>query len=360
MRNVGKGKRVKSDVGYSLARQVKVMLRNRRLLFIFACMAAPFLFIGLWLAFNLTVGLSLLIFGIALLGFSAEKAVEHSVKIASALGVPPLMIGLIVVSLGTDFPEITNSIISSALSHGDINVGDSFGSILAQMTLILGLLALFGGTFKVRREEITIMGACEVLALIAAVSMMEKGYITWMNAFFLVASWPIFMLITRNVMKKPSLAIPAKSRISEHFALALAGFVGVAGGSFVVIESVIALSSVLRIPEYFISFFIVAIGTSLPELVVDLTAIRRRQYEIAIGDAIGSSIVDAGFSIGIGPLFFGRITVSGGLAETTGLYALLCSIIVILTLALREKLDKKAGILFIILYLFAYTTLYVH
>jgi cation:H+ antiporter len=336
------------------------MLRNRRLLLILACAVASLLFIGLLLAFDLTVGVALLVFGIALLGFSAEKAVEHSVNIASALGVSPLMIGLIVVSLGTDFPEITNSIISSALGHGDINVGDSFGSVLAQMTLILGLLALFGGTFKVRREEITIMGACEFLALIAAVSMVEKGYITWMNALFLTASWPIFMLITRNVTKKPpSTIISTKSKISGHFALALAGFIGVAGGSFVVIESVIALSAVLHIPEYFISFFIVAIGTSLPELVVDLTAIRRRQYEIAIGDAIGSSIVDAGFSIGIGPLFFGRTSVSGGLAQATGLYALFCSLIVILTLALREKLDKKAGLLFIILYLFAYMTFYV-
>ena len=96
---------------------------------------------------------------------------------------------------------------------------------------------------------------------------------------------------------------------------------------------------------------------SLPEFAVDLTAIRKKQYEVAIGDAIGSCIVDAGFSIGIGPLFF-PIAVSGRLAETTGLYALLVSIIVLSTLALREKLDKKAGLLFIILYVLSYVMLY--
>jgi cation:H+ antiporter len=269
------------------------------------------------------------------------------------------MIGLIIVSLGTDFPEITNSIISSAFGHGDINVGDSFGSILAQMTLVLGLLALVGGRFKVRREEIIVMGACLLLALIASVSMVEKGYISWINAVFLVASWPLLMLITKNIMKKPSVTPHTGQKPSFHLMLAILGFIGVAIGSYIVISSVIALSAVLHVPEYLISFFIVAIGTSLPELVVDLTAIRKKQYEIAIGDAIGSSIIDAGFSIGIGPLIFGEITVSGRLAETTGLYALLCSFVVISVLALRKKLDAKAGVLFIILYLLAYATPYI-
>jgi len=334
------------------------MLRDRRLIFILAGVASVLL-IGLWLNFDLTLGIALLILGVTLLAFSAEKAVGHSISVASALGVSPLMIGLIIVSLGTDFPEITNSIISSAFGHGDINVGDSFGSVLAQMTLILGLLALVGGKFKVRREEITVMGACEILALIAAVSMVEKGYISWINAVFLVASWPLLMLITKNIMKKPAETPHSGQRPSFHLMLAILGFIGVAIGSYIVISSVISLSAVLRVPEYLISFFVVAIGTSLPELVVDLTAVRKKQYEIAIGDAIGSSIIDAGFSIGIGPLIFGKITVSGRLAETTGLYALFCSIIVISILALREKLDAKVGVLFIVLYFLAYAVTYV-
>jgi len=80
-----------------------------------------------------------LIAGIAILAYSSDKAVEHSVNIASRMGVSPLMIDLIIVSLGTDLPEIFNSIISSAIGHGNINVGDSFGSVLTQITLILGL-----------------------------------------------------------------------------------------------------------------------------------------------------------------------------------------------------------------------------
>jgi len=101
---------------------------------------------------------------------------------------------------------------------------------------------------------------------------------------------------------------------------------------------------------------LVAIGTSLPELTVDLIALRKKQYELAIGDAIGSCIVDASVSVGIEQVFFPQ-AVSGGTAMITGLYAIFGSIVVVLTLALREKVDKKAGALFILVYLLSYTLL---
>lgn len=315
------------------------------------------LVVGLILAFEVTVGITCLIIGIAFLAISSEKAVEHSIGIATALKISPLMIGLIVVSLGTGFPEIMNSIISSAMNHGDINVGDSFGSALTQTTLVLGLFPFFGGAFKVKREEIVVMGACEVLAFIASVSMVEKGYISRMNAFFLLASWPLLMLIARNIMKKPSTPNETSRNLSYHLIVSVLGFIGVTLGSFIVVQSVIVLSAALSIAEYFVSFFIVAFGTSLPEIVIDLTAMKKKQYDIAIGDVIGSSIIDAGFSIGVGTLFF-PINVTAMSAMKTGLYALLCAMSVMIVLSLRQKHDRKTGLFFIILYLLAYVTLF--
>ena len=311
--------------------------------------------------FETIFAVAALILGIVLLTYSSGKAIEHSVKIASEWGFSPFMTGLILVSLGTDFPEIINSIVSSALGHGNINVGDSLGSALIQMTLVLGLLPFLAGNFKVKRKEVLVIGACEVLALILAVSMAEKGYITRINALFLVASWGVFMLLTKSATAKKTrekqhMVARTDERHRRHFVIAILGFIGVAIGAYVVIESVIALSAVFHISEYLISFFIIAIGTSLPELVVDLTAIRKKQYKLAIGDIIGSSIVDASFSIGIGPLIF-PITISGELAMITGLYAIFGSIVVVMTLALREKVDKKAGALFIIVYALSYALL---
>jgi len=310
------------------------------------------------LVIDIILAVSAFLGGVALLAYSSEKAVKHSVSMASALGISPLMIGLVVVSLGTDLPEIVNSITSSAMGHGDIAVGDAFGSVLVQITLILGLVALLGGAFKVKRNEIAVIGSCELLALIATVSMVEKGYISRMNAIFLVVSFPLLMFIVKNIVKKEYAMKQTDPKLFRHFVIAIIGFVGVAIGAYAVVNSVIVLSAGAHIPEYLISFFVVAIGTSLPELAVDLTAVRRKQYGIAIGDAIGSCIVDAGLTIGIGSLFF-PIAVSARLAETTGLYALFASIAVLLVLAVRQKLDRKAGVFFIILYGLSYSILFV-
>jgi len=139
-----------------------------------------------------------LILGLALLVYSSNKAIEHTIKIALEWGITPFVAGLILVSIGTDFPEIVNSIVSSSIGHADISLGDSLGSVLTQMTLVIGLLPFLGKKFKVDRKKIAIIGACEVLVLILAVSIAEKGYITRINALFLVASWPIFLLLIRN------------------------------------------------------------------------------------------------------------------------------------------------------------------
>jgi cation:H+ antiporter len=313
------------------------------------------------LAFETIIAVIALIFGIALLTLSSDKAIEHLIKIASEWKVSPLMIGLVLASIGTDLPEIINSIESSLLGHGNINVGDSLGSALAQMSLVLGLLPFLARGFKVTRKKVLVIGACEVLALMFAVSIAEKGYISQINALFLVASWIIFMLLTRSLMarkvkEKEQVTASTDERHLRHFVIAGLGFIGVAVGAFIVIWSVITLSTAFHIPEYLISFFVLAIGTSLPELVVDVMALRRKQYELAIGDIIGSSIVDASLSIGIGPLFF-PIIVDGKLAMVTGLYAIFVSIVIISLLALREKVDRKIGALFIALYLFSYATL---
>jgi len=316
------------------------------------------------LIFEAVIAVAVLIIGIALMTYSSDKAVKHSVKIASALRISPFVIGLILVSIGTDLPEIVNSIISCAVGHADIELGDSLGSVLAQITLVLGLLPFLAGNFKVKRKEVLVIGTFEVGALILAVSIAEKGYFTRINAFFLVASWPVFILLTRSLTAKNA---NEKEHIMAHhneshrhhlrdWMIAILGFVSIAIGAYAVVQSVITLSAVFHISEYFISFFVVAIGTSLPELVVDVMALRRKQYELAIGDAIGSCLVDASVSVGIGQLFFPQ-AVSGEIAMITGLYAIFGVIVVILALALREKVDKKAGALFIFVYLLSYTLL---
>ena len=306
--------------------------------------------------FELMVAILGFLFGVVLIAYSSDKAVEHSLKIASAWRISPILVGLILVSIGTDLPEIMNSIISSSIGHGDINVGDSLGSAFTQVTLILGIIALLVRGFQVNKKEIAVIGVCEILAVVLAILAVEDGHISSINGLLLLVSWFVLMFISLCETERYYVSEVLPEKRFHHFLMALISFAGVAVSSYVLIQSIMALSRVFSISEFYVSFFVAAIGTSLPELAVDLNAVRRREYRLALGDIIGSSIVDASLSIGIGPLFF-PTAVSGGPALTTGLYTLAASFLVVVTLALRGKVDRKVGLLFIFVYLLSYVLL---
>jgi len=313
---------------------------------------------------DIILAIFILIGGIVLVIFSSKYAVKHSALLATALGISPLIIGVTLVSIGTDISEIFNSIISCSLGHGDIDVGDSVGSDLTQLTLVFGLLPIVCGAFHIKRRDIIILGSCEVLSLIVIFSIVEKGYITRLNAIFMVFSLFIYMWLIYTSNKDSiqhriehlEIKQPTKKK-RYHLLIAVIGFVGVTISAYAIVQSVIFISQSINIHEYIISFFVLAIGTSLPELVVDIHALRAGHHGIAIGDIVGSCIVDSTLSIGIGQVFFPQ-AVTAELAVPTVLYTLVVSIIVIITVAVRQKIDKKAGVFFILLYFGSYFLLF--
>jgi cation:H+ antiporter len=298
--------------------------------------------------------------------FSSNIAVKHSASLAASLGVSSLIIGITLVSIGTDISEIFNSIISCALGHGDIDVGDSVGSDLTHLTLIFGLLPIICGKFIVARKEFLIIGSCEVLSLILIFTVVEKGYFTRLDAFFMMLSFLFYSMLSYHITKSDMLtrvdlmmeerSEPQRERRIHYFTLAIIGFAGVTISSYLIVQTIIFLSSQLMIDDYIISFFILSIGTSLPELSVNITALRNKHYNIAIGNIIGSCIVDSTISIAIGQFLFPQ-AVSANFAIPTILYTIFASLIVIIVVSKRQIMDKKSGILFIIIYFLAFPLL---
>lgn len=302
---------------------------------------------------DLVVPVLFLGLGMVLLTISSNKTVDHSIALACNWSVPPILIGLVLVSIGTDLPEIMNSIISSSLGHGNINVGDSIGSAFTQLTLVLGIIALSLKQFEVNRKEVFAIGAATLLALILSFFSIEDGYISRSNGFFLIISWFLFILIIKTITEKEFSCPLMPKRSIVNFIMVILGFVGVAVGTYMVINAILELTRIFNISEFIAGFFIAAIGTSLPELAVDITAIRKGQHALAIGDIMGSSMLDASLSIGIGPLLFPTV-VSRGPAIATLFYTIFAVLIVMLLLSLRGKVDKKVGIVCLGLYLFSY------
>ncbi|MFX1324613.1 MAG: sodium:calcium antiporter, partial [Promethearchaeota archaeon] len=200
--------------------------------------------------------------GLALIIFSSMKAVRHSAILASALGISPLIIGVTLVSIGTDISEIFNSITSCAIGHGDIDVGDSVGSDLTQLTLVFGLLPLITGVIYIHRRDIIILGACEILSLIVIFSIVEKGYITRLNALLMVGSLGIYIWLIYNANKASILErvemieeIEIGKSKAYHLLIAIISFIGVSIASIAIIYSVIYISRLINVHEYIISFF---------------------------------------------------------------------------------------------------------
>ena len=304
---------------------------------------------------------AVLVIGLAVMIYAAEKSVDHSIILASALGISPLVIGLLLVSIGTDLPEIVNSIVASGLGHLDIDVGDSIGSVLTQLTLVFGILSFVARKpFKLNKKIMFVMGSCLLLSLFLVYSTVENGFISRINALFMIGSLPAYMVLIYSLIGLDTTGDRSpQTEVNKvrHLVFALIGFVGVALGSYGVVTSIIELSTIFNIPEYIISFFAAAIGTSLPELVVDVRAIQKGETALAYGDIIGSCIVDATLSIGIGAFLFPQ-AVSANLANTAILYTIAASFIVVVLLTLRGTIDRKAGAILIGLYLLSYIILF--
>ncbi|TFG24056.1 MAG: sodium:calcium antiporter [Promethearchaeota archaeon] len=308
----------------------------------------------------ISLAITMLIGGILLIAYMSNLVVKHAAKLASALGVSNLVIGITIVAIGTDIAEIINSIISCSIGHGDIDAGDSIGSVLTQITLIFGLLPIICGGFVVKRKQIIIIGSCVILSLILIYSVIEKGYFTRLNAIFIICSLVFYLMVIYNVtksdlLKEVELILISKRCKSKkyHATIMIIGLLGVVLSSIIIVSAVIMLSLRFNANELIISFFILSIGTSLPELAVDINAIKRKNYNLAIGDILGSCIIDATISITIGQLFFPQ-EVSAKLIIPLIIYTIFASMLVIAVIAWREKVDKKSGILFICIYIGSY------
>lgn len=303
------------------------------------------------------IDLILLILGLSLMFWCSEKGVLHIMTLVTILGMSPIAVGSIILAFGTDLPEIFNSILSSAAGHGDINVGDSLGSCLTQISLVFGLLLLIGGTFKVNRDEVIEVGKCELMGIILATLITRTGYITRLDALLLILSYFLLILSVKKYIRKERKVRVVHVDMVRHMFLFLIYMLGVGLGSYLTISSTVKISQEFGVPEFILSFFLLSLGTSLPELVVDLTAIRKKEYELAVGDILGSNIVDSTFAIAIGPLI-NPVSISANIAFLSGLWVLLVSAIVILSLYYVGEANRKLGLLYIILYFLSYVEIH--
>ncbi len=299
-----------------------------------------------------------IVFGFGLTVKASGEAVNSATELARGSRLPPFFIGMTLLALGTDLPEMANSIAASFTDNGDVNVGDSLGSTTTQLTLVFGLLPFLiaGGVSLGKRGSAQARGQqttawLTVLAMLAVALLLADDHIGRLDATLLILAWIAgSRLVYRDTLSDPQLVLAEKAtgrlRFAGRFLLAL---LLIGAGATLAVQGVINLAEIWGVPKFLVAFFGASIGTSLPEMVVAYTALRRGEHSLAVGNVLGSSFADATLSISIGPLLFPTV-IDGGLAVTAALVAAGAATVVALLLARGGVHDRRSGAILLVIY----------
>jgi cation:H+ antiporter len=301
----------------------------------------------------------LLVGGLAVALVASDKAVSYTRALAASLGAPAFIVGVALVSIGTDLPEIANSIAAHVQGEGDVNVGDSVGSALTQYTFVLALFPFIVAVISIDRLEVGLVTVLTVAGLGLTALFVGDGWLARWEGGVLVGAWALFTFIVVRVLPNRGVDEPPRVRVTSRpiqvaVVLVTLGFVGF--GATVAVRALVTLAEQAGVPEFALAFFGASMGTSAPEVVVDLNALLRGAPGIALGDALGSSMVDASLSIGAGPLV-APAEVTPRLAIVGVVYSAVAVSLVGGLLAARRRHDRVSAAMLFSLYALAYVVL---
>lgn len=245
------------------------------------------------------ISLSLLVVGFLLLGLGAELLVRGSSTIALKLGISPLVIGLTVVAFGTSAPELAVSVESALQGRSAIALGNVIGSNIANVGLILGLVALIYPV-EVDRQLIVVQIPLLIASSLLLWLFLLDGQLGFMDGVFLFSGLAGFLYYSYSTASRDetaceilasSLVVSSPAKPTLYFAgMIVVGLLMLVGGSNLFVESAVDLARLLGVSEAIIGLSVVAVGTSIPELATSFVAALRKESALAVGNIVGSNL----------------------------------------------------------------------
>ncbi|NBR79955.1 MAG: sodium:calcium antiporter, partial [Alphaproteobacteria bacterium] len=239
-----------------------------------------------------------LILGFVALGVAGEALLRGAVTVASALRVPPLIIGLTIIAFGTSAPELTVSIDAALLGQPDISLGNVIGSNIANILLVLGMMAAVR-PFTVDNSTLARDGAVMLAVSVLLVVLGYIGLISRVLGGVLLVMLVAYTVWLYRASRSQLDSDETDAEVAENnlpgglpvgVPVLLLGLVGIVWGADKMVTGAILMAQHFGISEAIIGLSIVAIGTSLPELAVSLVASLRGHAGLAVGNIIGSNI----------------------------------------------------------------------
>ena len=268
---------------------------------------------------NILFQVILLVVGFVLLIKGADWLVSGASSVASNFKVSKQLIGLTIVAFGTGAPELAVSISSLINGSTDMLLGNVIGSNILNILLLIGIAAMIA-PIKINRNTISkelpllllISTALVVLFLDTSITGASANLITRSDAIICVLFFAIFLYyiinMTRKNKKERKKVEKPQYKLGKSFLFVFLGLVGVVAGSQLVVNSASTIASTIGISDRIIALTVVAFGTSLPELFTTITAAKKGENELLVGNVIGSNIFNICIVLGVPGAIFGTIT----------------------------------------------------
>lgn len=322
----------------------------------------------------------LLVGGLVILWKSADLLVAGAVELAQRLGVSPLIIGLTIVAMGTSAPEVAASIAAAIRHNGDVAVGNVFGSNIANLALVGGLVALIRPLkiqFRTLRREIPVM----LLVALLLWPVLYDSNLLRLEGLVLLSIFAVLILLTVSAARKESTDENAqvkraskekKNERNTQYAIhnttksvlfIVIGLAGLALGAEMAVKGAVFIGGRIGLSDAVIGLTIIAFGTSLPELATCLVAAVKGHHDISVGNLVGSNIFNTLLVTGSAGVVCPFKLVEEGLAAGTDFWIMIIVSAVFTALAVlgRRIIGRAGGIILLcsylgyLVYLFAYT-----
>lgn len=308
--------------------------------------------------------------GLALLCVGGEVLVRAAVALAGRLNVSPVLIGLTIVAFGTSAPELTVAITAALGGESGITVGSVVGSNISNIFLVLGLTALIQ-TLHPERSVILRDGLFMLAVTIAFAAVCLTGAITaaqgtlfllLLAAYVVFSYWVDRRRASKNsVIAESAVAVDELKGMSQSYFVTLpllvAGIASVVFGADLLVEGAVAIATQFGVSEAVIGLSLVAVGTSLPELAVSIMAAVRGRGDVAIGNILGSNIVNILGILGITSLIV-DVDVPAQIASYDVWVMLLASIVLLPVLLTGKRMVRSEGLVFVSFYALYITSLF--
>ena len=287
-----------------------------------------------------------------LLYLSSKWVIRHILSISDMIGISTFFTGFLILSVSTSLPELMVAIFAGLQGRAGLSAGNVFGANLVDLTIVLGISAIVAGNIKLKRKEVLDLIELLFITSLASLLVLQRGGISAIQGVVLLSFFGIY--VVRLYRQRDEKMIDGREKVRNRPMIIFKFIVSVAIlllSSRMMVDSALEIADALLLTPTFIGVILVSLGTTLPELSVEIRAVRQREYALAMGDLFGSSVTNVTLVLGVASLLNPvNIDVSPLFTLLPFLFAGI--LIAWYSFSRYGKINRKTGIVLLALYFF--------